>query len=141
MNRDEQFEQRLLRQPLREIPSTWREEILDAASSAAGSRPSTFDPRPAPWWRELFWPHPTAWAALAAVWLVVLGLNFVSREPSSRTLARQVAPPSPQMRELLKQQERLFAELVGPIEKPQADRSKLTGPQPRSSRRVEFINA
>ena len=141
MNNEEQFEQRLKRQSLREVPPAWREEILDAASSAAGSRPSTLDPRPAPWWRELIWPHPTAWAALAAVWLVVLGLNFVSREPSAQKLARHVAPPSPQMRELLKQQGRLFAELVGPLEKPQAERPKQVGSQPRSSRREEVFNA
>ena len=104
-------------------------------------RPSTLDPRPSAWWRELFWPNPTAWAALAAVWLLILGLNFVSHGPSSQKLSRHVVPPSPQMRELLKQQERLFAELVGPLEKPQADRPKPVGPQPRSLRRQEFFNA
>ena len=141
MNRDEPFEQRLQRQPLREAPSAWREEILVAASAAAGSRPSTLDARPVFWWRELFWPCPQAWAALASVWLLVLGLNFVSREPSPQRVARHTAPPSPQMRELLKQQERLFAELVGPLEKPPAGRSKPVAPQPRSSRREEFFNA
>ena len=141
MNRDEPFEQRLQRQPLRKVPPAWREEILDAANAASGSRPSTLDPRPGPWWRELFWPNPTAWAALAAVWFLIVGLNFVSREASPQRLTRHVAPPSPQLRELLKQQERLFAELVGPLEKPQADRPKPAGPQPRSSRCVEFINA
>ena len=141
MNRDEQFEQRLQRQPLREVPPAWREEILNAANAASRSRRSTLDARRAPWWRELFWPNPTAWAALATVWLLIFGLNFDSREPSPQRMARHVAPPSPQLRELLKQQERLFAELVGPLEKPQAERPKQVGSQPRSSRREEVFNA
>jgi hypothetical protein len=43
------------------------------------------------------------------------------------------------MRELLREQERLFAELVGPIEKPDADRPR--GVAPRSQRRETFLNA
>jgi hypothetical protein len=140
MNHDEQFEQRLQRRPLREVPSAWREEILNAARTSAASRHSSLVTCHSSWWRELFWPHPTAWAALAGVWLVILGAQFVTREPSPQDFARR-APPSRQMRELLKQQEQLFAELVGPIEKPEADAPKPLLRQPRSQRRDEFLNA
>jgi len=140
MNNDEQFEQHLRRQPLRHMPSAWRDEVLAAANAAAGSRPSTLDARPVSWWRELCWPHPAAWAALAGVWLVMLGVQFASREASPQSFARQT-PPSPQLRELLKQQVQLFAELVGPRENQEADRPKPVAPQPRSSRREEMLNA
>ena len=140
MNNDEQFENRLQRQPLRPVPPVWRAEILSAAREATASRQSSPASSHSSWWRELFWPHPTAWAALATVWLVMLGVQFVSHDAPLRTSAR-LAPPSRQMRELLKQQEQLFAELVGPKQNRDADRHKPAGPQPRSSRRAEILNA
>jgi hypothetical protein len=81
-----------------------------------------------------------AWAALAGVWLVMLGVQFFSHEASPQVFARPGAP-SRQMRELLKQQEQMFAELVGPRENRDAVRSKPAGPQPRSLRREEILNA
>jgi hypothetical protein len=140
MNRDDPFEQRLQRQPLRQVPSVWRNETLSAARETNVSRQSSPVTRHAFWWRELFWPHPTAWAALAGVWFVMLGVQFALRDESPRSFAR-LAPPSRQMRELLKQQEQLFAELVGPKENREADRPKAIAPQPRSSRREEILNA
>jgi hypothetical protein len=91
-------------------------------------------------WRELLWPCPRAWAGLAAVWLTILAMNLATRDATPRHFARQ-SPPSPQMRELLRQQQQLFAELVGAVEYREADRPKATAPQPRSSRREEFLNA
>jgi hypothetical protein len=140
MNRNDPFEQRLQRQPLRPVPSAWREEILSAAERAAGSSHTSRLTPHSSWWCELFWPHPKAWAALAGVWLVMLGVQFALRDASPRSFARQ-SPPSPQVRELLKQQEQLFAELVGPKETREADRPKSVAPQPRSSRREEILNA
>ena len=138
MNRDDQFEKRLQRQPRREVPPAWREEILSAAEHAAASRRSSPATRHPAWWRELFWPCPQAWAGLAAAWLVVLGASYATRETPKLSL-RPITPPSPQIRELLKQQEQLLVELVGPIGKPDADRPKPGAP--RSQRRVEFLNA
>lgn len=140
MNRDDQFEKRLQRQPLREIPSAWRKEILSVAECAAGSRHSSPVPRHTPWWRELFWPCPQAWAGLAAVWLMILGASFATGETPAMA-SRQITPPSPQVRELLKQQGQLLAELVGRVEETDADRHKRLAPQPRSQYRVEFQNA
>jgi hypothetical protein len=66
---------------------------------------------------------------------MVLSLNFASREePAPQSVARHAAPPSRQMRELLKQQQQLLAELVAPYEKPEADRTKPLAPRPRSDR-------
>jgi hypothetical protein len=140
MNRDHQFEKRLQRQPLREIPSAWREEILSEAKRAvAVSRPSPA-PRHSSFWREFFWPCPQAWAGLAAIWLMILGVGYFTREETT-IASREPSPPSSQVRELLKQQEQLLAELIGPMQTPEADRPKSLAPQPRSQCRREFLNA
>ena len=144
MNCDDQFENSLRRQPLRTIPPAWREEILAAAE--AHRRPAVIH---APTLaallgsrlRELFWPAPQAWAGLAAIWLVILGANFVMHEPSPRDFALRAAPSAQVMREMLKEQQQLFAELVGPEDKSESDRPKPLAPQPRSQRRDEFLNA
>ena len=128
------LEQRLQRQSLKEIPPAWRAEILMAATQAA--------PRPAPavsWITTkqqlvaVFWPHPKAWAGLAALWLVILVLHFSIREPEPR-MVENSGPPSPEQLVELRQQQRLFAELIGPSETGEADRRKMFTPKPRSER-------
>ncbi|MEK7707403.1 MAG: hypothetical protein AAB380_05350 [Verrucomicrobiota bacterium] len=139
MNPDD-FEQCLQRQPMREMPPAWRTEILTAAR-ASGSRPSTLDSRPSPWWRELLWPCPQAWAGVAAVWLVILAVNFTTRETTSRNFARQAAPPSPETLMVLRQQHLLLAELVERPEPRAADQPKSVPPRPHSQRREEMLMA
>jgi hypothetical protein len=146
MNTDD-LEQRLQRQPLRPVPAKWREEILTAAQTVEPSRHLSPATRHA-WLSTLnhqlstvLWPHPKAWAGLAAVWVVILAVNFATRDPLPVREARNATPPSPQLREMLKEQEQLLAELVGPIERLAADRPKPVAPQPHSQRREEFMNA
>src|SRR5271163_2289160 len=100
MNSEDSFETRLKRQPQREIPRAWRREILDAARVSERSRPLLA--------ASLFWPHPKAWAALAAAWMAVVGLNFAARDTSSRAVSSQAARPSPQLRQMLRQQEQML---------------------------------
>lgn len=131
----EQFERRLSRQSPRPIPAEWRAEILAAAHSAA--RPASRAPRPGflstfnHQLSALLWPHPKAWAGLAAVWVCIIALNLSTRDNAPR-LTEKSAPPSPEMLVELKKQQRLFAELVGPRETPDADRQKILFPRPRS---------
>jgi len=145
MNEHEPFEKRLQRQPLRTVPPAWREEILSAARKVEPSRrPSTatrqsFFSNLSQQILSLLWPDPRAWAGLAAVWVLICAVNFASRDATASTAARRVAPPSPQMREMLREQEQLLAELVG--ETPVADRLKSVPPRPHSSYRNEFLNA
>ncbi len=140
MNDD--FETRLQRQPLRRIPAEWRAEILAAAAErrpakvAGVTLASVIKSR----LRELFWPAPQAWAGLAALWLVVLALNFATREAAPEMEARH-APPSPEMLLLLKQQEQLLAELVGQPDMASLTRPKVAPLGPRSGRREETLNA
>jgi hypothetical protein len=147
MNNKDNFEKRLRRQAQRPVPAAWRQEILAAARESASPCRSAFVTHfsllSALQWRltAWLWPHPTAWACLAAVWFVVFSLNFISREPARPDVARKAAPPSPQMREMLQQQERLFAELAGPFDKSEITTPKPVAPQPRSQRRMDFLNA
>ena len=128
MNADD-FEERLQRQSIRPIPSEWRREILEAARRAADPQPSTFNPQPTSSWRDWFWPCPQAWAGLAAVWAVVLLLNWASRDPAHVPNASKAAP-TPELLLALKEHRRLLAELIGTptlVEPP-----KTLEPRPRS---------
>ena len=128
----EQFERRLSRQPLREIPGEWRSDILSAAKRASRPEPhtsslSTFTNQLS----TFFWPHPKAWAGLAVVWVLILAMNFATRDTSPRMVEKSL-PPSPEVIAELKKQQQLYAELIGSHEPLDADRQKLFPPRPRS---------
>ena len=86
---------------------------------------------------SLLWPHPKAWAGLAAVWVIIFAVTFSVRDVSPK-LAKKSEPPSPEVMVELKKQQRMFAELVGSYEAPDADRQKIFSPKPRSER-VEIL--
>ena len=143
MKTEDQLEQRLRHQPVKSIPSAWREEIIAAAESARGSHCS---PRTTPLslfstlkqqLAALFYPHPKAWAGLAAVWVVIITLQIVSRD-RTQVIAQQMPPPSPEVLMVLRQQRLLLAELVERPELRAAVRPKSAPPQPRSERHSEF---
>jgi hypothetical protein len=81
----------------------------------------------------LLWPHPKAWAGLAATWILIAVLNFSTREPSPRLAARAAAPTPATLVEL-RQQHKLYAELLGRMDTQDADRPRLFPPKPRSER-------
>jgi hypothetical protein len=134
-----QFEQRLGRQPLRQVPPEWRSEMLAAARDAQASRhPSSVTRHLKQSWpssilhslSSLLWPHPQAWAGLAAIWIFIFGMNFSMRD-SSPKLAEKSAPPSPEMIVELRKQQLMLAELIGPREARDADRPRNFAPRPR----------
>jgi hypothetical protein len=143
----EQFEQRLRRQPVKKVPGEWRAEILRTARAAEVnrreeevSREFKVAARGSSWLSTisyqlstLLWPHPKAWAGLAAVWICIFALNFSLREKPP-TLAEKTPPPSPEMVAQLKQQHKMLAELIGAPEIQVADRQRLLAPKPRSGR-------
>ena len=145
MKEHEQLEKRLQHQPLRPVPPAWRDEILSAARGVETSRHASQVARHnyltalIQQLSTLLWPHPRAWAGLAAVWVVICAMNFTGSNDTASTTARRVTLPSPQMREMLREQEQLLAELVG--ESPVADRLKSAPPRPHSLYRNEFLNA
>ena len=150
MNPDD-FEKRLQRLPLRQVPSEWRQEILAAARQA--SLPDhasciTHHAPPSPsllstlnhQLSTILWPHPKAWAGLAAVWLAILGINLTTRD-ASQAVAKHAAPVSPQVFMAFQEQERLLSELIGPRDTPVAERPKPRLPRPRSERRKGMLLA
>lgn len=130
----DQFEQRLRRQPEKPIPAGWRAEILGACREARVEkrRPerdwlSTFAARLS----TVLWPHPKAWAGLAAVWISIFILHFSVRD-TTPVAAEKSAPPSPELVVELRQQQKMLAELVGAPEVRVADRQPRFTPKPRS---------
>jgi hypothetical protein len=136
------FEQKLQSQPLRQIPSNWRAEILAKVREEQAIRHSSFVLRRS-WLSTLnsqlstiLWPHPRAWAGLAAVWICILILNFSIRDKAP-VMVEKSAPPAPEVVAELKQQQRMLAELIGANQAREAERPGFL-PLPRSER-VEIL--
>ena len=106
MTERDDFEEYLKHQPVRHIPEPWRADILATAKAGlivTGGSSRSFDER-----QESFWPSPVAWAALACVWLVILGLNLTM--PKSRpTLAVSGDVFSPEKLQIIAEQRRIYA--------------------------------
>ena len=147
MTDEDQFKEKLARQHLRPIPPAWRAKILTTARAAAS--PCTVSPPGRPSQLAIvrsvmagwLWPHPRAWAGLAAVWLLVLGLDLAGREPSRLEVAGLEPAASAQVTVLLNEQKRLLAELIGPKEGPLVNPAGPTRPKPRSECGSELRNA
>ena len=139
MNHDD-FEQKLRRQPLRQVPAEWREEILAAAASYHRSPVerrsflSTLNFQLS----TILWPHPVAWAALAAIWILIFTVDFSVRDQAP-SVAERYSPPPAEVIVEVRQQQRLLAELMGPRETREADRQKSFLPRPRSELHIEIL--
>ena len=134
----EQFERRVQAQPIKKIPAGWRAEILAVAQKAETARCDVRGQRSAlslpGWLSSLFWPHPKAWAGLAAVWVCILLLNFSNRDRPHIIAEKTSSAPPPEMVAELKQQRLMFAELIGATELRVADRQKSYSPKPQGKR-------
>lgn len=139
MNLDD-FEERLQRQPFRRLPDEWKAEILNAADLADQKS----EPPPRWGWRELFWPHPAAWAGLAAAWVVIAASNVVMQENGSNAASVTAMTRSEDSLMLLVEQRRLYRELLEPALDyfplpPVPDRETPARSRPRSSTQAEVI--
>ena len=126
----DEFEQQLQSQPHRAIPSEWRVEILEAARAARRVHASraTQDATPVPWWRQWLWPCPQAWAGLAAVWMILVGLHITA--PSTPPSSTSKSPDSEKQMAAAAQRRELGRLLDVPTDP--APPSKTTLPGPRS---------
>lgn len=131
----EDFEKRLQRQPLRQLPSEWRADILHAAT-AANARRSIVN-----WplfifsklWRELIWPARRIWVGFAFVWVAIVAVNFADAEKSGG-LEASTKVPLGNLITVWQQQQELLTELNSP-ESPDMDKPRHSLPKPRSDRR------
>jgi hypothetical protein len=127
MNSDD-FEKRLQRQPLRQVPSEWRAEILQAALPC---RPPTPEPRPS-LLSTILWPNTKAWVALGCVWILIFVLHTASRG-TSPVLAQVPATKVANVMIALKDREQTLVELIGNNSQANdADKPRRFSPQPRS---------
>ena len=117
-----------------------RERTL-AALSPHESGP---EPRNTGWlvaFQEFFRIPRVAWGGLAGAWLVIIVLNVASRE----TIAQPTAPVqetkrTPETLQALREQKRLFAELVGSLSAPEAEAPRFV-PRPRSENQPSIVFA
>jgi hypothetical protein len=135
MNAD--FEKQLQGQPLRELPRDWRAEILAAASvpSPSSLRPVHPGLGDAASLGGSFsaWPSLRAWAALAAVWVVIFLLHFIA--PDEPRLARNSPAMTMQSFAILHEQTLMMAQLLGqtdPADPGQPPAAPAAAPRPRS---------
>ena len=91
--------------------------------------------------QEFFRIPRVAWGGLAAAWLVIFVLNTASRDTVAISSAPvQEAKRSPETLQALREQKRLFAELVGSAGGPDADAPRSV-PRPRSEGRARIAFA
>jgi anti-sigma factor RsiW len=83
---------------------------------------------------------PWAWTGLAAVWVVILGLNRAAPEPVPPSVAGQAVPPASEVRFALKQKYLLMAGLAFTSEAAETEKPKTVLPSPRSDRRKATLN-
>jgi hypothetical protein len=139
MNFDD-FEKKLQHQPLRQIPSNWRESILRQAREQTPS--TTLRPllirAVLIIWRELIQPCRYAWSAMAALWLAFWMINshIEFAEPTTR-MAKSSPAASEQIRSFAEQR-RVLVELTSPIDLSPAERPRRSDPKPHSERVLQI---
>ena len=123
----EEFENQLRRHPVRHVPAEWRDGILSAARSDA---PPEKTPAPLEsWMRAIFWPHPTAWAGLAAAWVLIFVFNYEATDPSE-LMAAGSGPATANVFMALQQQQQEMAQMMQPMDNQPAEPPKSL-PRPR----------
>ena len=116
-----------------------RREVVSGLSQGAPSRSGLSLMVAFHLWCPLIGRHRRAWAGLAAVWVVILGLNFSGGKSATMSLAN--GPTPVQMREALRQKKLLLSELAGRSDGPVTEPRREFVPQPRSDRRHEQLAA
>ncbi len=141
MNSDD-FEKQLQRTPLQPPPAAWRAEILAAAHANIRSTTASIpEAGLLASWRALLARIPLAWGAVAALWLVIIGVNSLMSGPAITVIARSSTPVQHEpmtVWNLQRAEARLLAnEQTDPIEFTPRREAPAALPSPRSDRRRE----
>jgi hypothetical protein len=133
-------------EPTPETQSRWTKAVQMAADVNRRKRPvreltfaATLGNAVRLSFQELIWPCRHVWASLAAVWVVILAVNFSAHD--TELMAGKSPPPTQEMIMTFRQQEKLLAELMGPNEPHIAAPAKPFSPRPSSERRFETLKA
>jgi hypothetical protein len=86
-------------------------------------------------WRELIWPCRRAWAGMAALWVVMWGINC-GLSGTQKAASRAPSASATALVEALEEQRRLLAELIPPASSQPAEPPRRN-PQRRSDRQPE----
>jgi hypothetical protein len=124
------FEKRLQRQPLRKIPSEWRNQILKSATPVPHVSRFTLHS----FLSTLLWPNPKAWAGLAAVWILIIALHVAGHE-STPMMATISATSSSDTVITLKEQQKILVELMGNNDSNDTEKPRNFPAQPHTERR------
>jgi len=122
-----------------------RGEDLAACTRATAAQPSR---QPKPFfnlifvamklWQESIRPWRRIWAAMAAIWLVLLALNLATRE-TPQMARHKTSLPDRELLAALREQERLMRQWFEPADLSPASHPKIPGP--RSERRQTIVLA
>jgi hypothetical protein len=88
-------------------------------------------------WRELIWPCRRAWAGMAALWVVMWGINRGLSDVQS-TVLNVPSASAPALLEALEEQRRMLTELIPPASSQPAEPPRRN-PQRRSDRQPENL--
>jgi hypothetical protein len=103
---NDRFEEKLRGQTFRQVPASWRREIL----SGTGVSPVSAEvlvtrtggtPVPLSWWRDWLWPSPVAWGAVAAAGALIVLLQLASAQPHSNGNGGHLSGEAFQQRQIL----------------------------------------
>jgi len=139
------FEKRLQSQPMRQLPTEWRAQILQGAkqsaplarrSAAKAARPSLLSTIISQL-STILWLKPAAWASLAAVWIAIFALQSTSQKHSG-TVATVSAPRPSTFFMSLKDEQQTLVELMGNNQPDDMDQPRHAGPKPRSELRSRY---
>lgn len=137
------FEKRLQHVPQRQVPDSWRTEIL--ANVKANTAPREETDSILALLRKAFLlfihrPRGLAWSGVGAAWILILMLNFSAREGTNSTIAQSM-PSIDTMHALQKQKQFLLAELNGATTSSEAIPPKPPTVGPRSNRKPVIFSA
>jgi hypothetical protein len=88
-------------------------------------------------WCELIFPCRRIWTGLAAIWLLILAVNFSLRDPSQTAMTKALAPEMMSFNEQQKLLNELLADRSLPMD---IERPKVFLPKPRTET-AEFLTA
>jgi hypothetical protein len=90
-------------------------------------------------WRELIWPCRRAWAGIAALWVVMWGINRGLSDTQNAAL-NVSSVSAPALFEALEEQRRMLTELIPPANSQPAEPPRRN-PRPRSDRQPADLKA